>query len=149
MKQIPLTQGKVALVDDDIYEVVKNYKWYAWKHYNTYYAIRNVSRKLDPEGKQQKIRLHHTVIGKPPKDFMVDHIDGNGLNNQRSNIRIATNRINQANQGRHRKGSLVGATWHKRDKKWMARIEVDGILKHLGYFDTEQEAHEVYKRACR
>lgn len=144
MKQISLTQGKIALVDDDIYEVVKDYRWCANFQHSIWYAVRNTSRKEDPNGKQYKIRLHHIVIGKPTKRLEVDHIDGNGLNNQRSNLRIVTRRVNDQNRIEHRKGKLVGAIFHKYSGKWQARIKIDGKRKSLGYFKTEQEAHKAY-----
>jgi hypothetical protein len=119
----------------------------AHKDHNTYYVTRNTSRKDDPNGKQYKILLHHIIIGKPPKGFEVDHKDGDGLNNQRDNLRIVTNRKNHHNQIGHRKGRLVGATYHKRDKIWEAQIRINKDNKHLGYFNTEIEAHYAYIKA--
>lgn len=147
MKQIPLTQDKFALVDDDIYEVVNNYKWHVHKGRNTWYALRHMNLQEDPSGKFEFIRLHHIVVGIPPKGFEVDHKDGNGLNNQRENLQIVTKRKNQQNTCVHRTGRLVGTTWHKNNQKWLAKIQINGKMKHLGYFKTEQEAHEAYMKA--
>jgi hypothetical protein len=146
MKQIPLTQDKIALVDDDIYELIKVYKWHTMKNYNIFYAARNTSRKDDPQNKQYHIYLHHLVVGKPPKGMDVDHIDGNGLNNQRSNLRVVLHRKNTQNLLKQRMGRLVGASWNKRDKKWRADIQINGKRVYLGYFDSEQEAHETYMK---
>lgn len=147
MKQISLTQGKVALVDDDIYELIKNQKWCANRLGNTYYALRNSSRKDDPEGKQHPIFLHWLVVGEPLKGFEVDHKDGNGLNNQRNNLKIVTRRKNQQNRIEHRKGQLSGCYYNKDRKKWQAQITINGIHKGLGRYATEQEAHDAYLNA--
>jgi hypothetical protein len=145
LKQITLTQGKIALVDDDVYEVLGHLKWYAQKSYNIFYAVRHTSRK---EG-HKTIRLHHLVVGKPSKGFEVDHKDGNGLNNQRDNLRIATTRQNQQNRKQHSNGRLVGASWHKGKNKWQVQIMINGKQDSLGYFNTEQEAHDVYMEALK
>jgi hypothetical protein len=149
VKQIQLTQNQVALVDDNIYEAVSHLKWYAIKTYGIWYAARHSSRTEDAQHKQRVILLHWLVIGKPPKGMMVDHIDGDGLNNQRSNLRFATNRVNQRNQIGHRNGRLAGATFHKGTKKWQAQVLINGKKKYLGIFDTEWEAHEAYKQAVK
>ena len=144
MKQITLTQGKVALVDDDTYLIIGHLKWYAHFEHNTWYAIRNFRQN---RRKQAKIKLHHVVIGYPLNNNEIDHIDGDGLNNQRSNLRIVTHRKNQQNTHNHRNGRLAGAHYFKPDKTWRARIWIDGKLKVLGYFKTEQDAHAAYLNA--
>lgn len=147
MKQIPLTQGKVALMDDDIYEAIGHLKWYAHKEGNTYYVVRSIR---GDDGKQHNLPIHHCVMGFPLGNNEIDHRDGNGLNNQRSNLRIATRRKNQQDRQRHRKGKLSGASFIKIKYKnkvysyWQAHIRINGKRKSLGYFKTEQEAHEAY-----
>jgi hypothetical protein len=75
----------------------------------------------------------------------VDHIDCNGLNNAFSNLRLVTLRQNLQNKQIHRDGRLVGASLRV-DGKWASRISIDGKQMFLGYFDTEQEAHDRYVR---
>ena len=137
MRLILLTQGYFAQVADSMFEFLNQFKW----HYNKGYAARKV-RKAD--GTWTTERMHHYVIGKPLKGFEVDHVDGNRANNQLENLRIVTVRQNQQNRHKHRNGKLVGASYHKRNKKWVAKIVIEGKQKHLGYFESEQLAHEAY-----
>ncbi len=87
-------------------------------------------------------------MGKPLSGFEIDHKDGKGLNNQRDNLEQVTHRVNMQNRKSHRDGQLVGANFHKTSGRWLARIQIDGKRKQIGYFNTEQEAHEAYKIAC-
>lgn len=147
MKQILLTQDKVTLVDDSDYDYLNQWKWC----YHNGYAIRNSSRKGIVKVKSSQIFLHHLVIGitRLPimLELMTDHIDGDKLNNQRYNLRIVTNRINQGNRIEHRKGKLVGTrlmTDHFRVKPWEAHVTMNGKQTYLGYYETAQEAHDAY-----
>ena len=153
MRQIPLTQNKFALVDDDVYEWAKDYNWYAKYTNNLWYVARNSSIKDDVQHKQHTIWLHHCIIGFPLSNKEVDHIDGNGLNNQRSNLRFTTGRQNQQNAKKHRIGRLVGAYMFKSNYKdktyiyWAAQIKINGKTTYLGLYPTEQEAHDAYLKA--
>lgn len=82
-----------------------------------------------------------------PPGIQVDHEDGNPLNNSPDNLRLVTNRENQQNRHCHRAGKLVGARFDKRVDKWQARVEINGKSYHLGYYNTELEAHQTYVRA--
>ena len=82
MKQIPLTKNKFTLVDDEDYELVNKYNWYFGAGY---------ARSME------KILMHRLIM-KAKKGQMIDHIDGNGLNNQRSNLRFCTHSQNMANK---------------------------------------------------
>lgn len=147
MKQIPLTQDKFTQVDDDIYEWAKDYKWYARKHRRTYYAVRNF--RLERNGQQRTMFLHHCIIGFPLDKNEIDHIDGSGLNNQRSNLRIATNRGNEQNKHLTNKSSkYIGVSLRTDRDKWEAKLYIKGKTLHLGLFDVEEDAALAYKAAC-
>lgn len=98
MKLIPLSRGLFAQVDDDMFDYLNQWKWYAHKHGNTYYARRNDYKN----GKQKTLRMHNLIINKR-SGMQTDHRDHNGLNNQRYNLREATTAQNQYNipQGAH------------------------------------------------
>ena len=145
MKEIQLTQGQVALVDDENFERLNQFKWHAVKGKKIIYARRN---SITINGKQHGIYMHHEIIGRPPKGFEVDHRNGQGLNNQQYNLRFVTRRQNQQNLHNKSKGSrFPGVYWHKRLKKWKSQIEINGHRKHLGYFVNEFEAFDAYGQA--
>lgn len=145
MKKIQLTQGKVALVDDENYEKLKCFKWCAVKNGKTFYA----TRAITVNKKQIMIWMHHEIIGFPPKGFEVDHRNGNGLWNLKNNLRYVTHRQNTQNKknGKKKTSQYPGVCWKKQTQKWCAEIQVNGRKKHLGYFAGEREAFEIYKQA--
>jgi len=136
MKEIPLTQGKVALVDDDDYERVMQFKWYVFKTGNRWYAGSN------SPGLPMRILLHRFILGLKPNDPEVDHVNGNGLDCRKSNLRFATRSQNMANRLKPN-GSYSsiykGVTWNKTKQKWQAQIRADYKHISLGYFPLEQE----------
>lgn len=147
MKEIQLTQGQVALVDDEDYEELNKYKWQAHKHRNTWYATRTIRRKADPAAFQ----MHRQILGLVKGDGVeVDHIDGNGLNNTKQNLRIATNAENARNAGigiRNTSG-YKGVIFEKGPKKWRARIMVDSVPINLGLFTVIEDAARAYDKAA-
>lgn len=146
MKTIKLTQGKYALIDDEDFERLNQVKWHSHEDKNTWYAAR--SEYIN--GRQKTIRMHRLIMNAPP-DKQVDHRDGNGLNNQKGNLRYATNLQNTRNQkpliGRSSK--YKGVCWDKQHKKWMAYIMVNGKQTYLGYFDDEILAAQTYNLAAK
>lgn len=143
MKEIPLTQGKVALVDDEFFEALSQFKWCAYKHCKTFYAIRTIRL---PNGKTTTTTttksMHREVwkLSGRALPEQLDHIDRDGLNNQLDNLRPATHAEQQRNQGRRTNNTsgFIGVTWHK--DKWQADARINGDKKYLGRFDTALEA---------
>jgi len=148
-RRIPLTQGKYAIVDPEDYERLNKHKWYAIRSPSTFYAGRN-SRI----GKKRLyVKMHNEVI-KPPKGFVNDHINRNGLDNRKANLRPATRAQNIINRPYNfkRKNSpsrYKGVTWHKYQKKWQAQICHKGKRKAIGYFDSETDAARAYDKAAQ
>jgi hypothetical protein len=147
VKEIPLTQGKVALVDDEDYEYLSQWKWWAMKNGKNWYAGRN-SRTID--GKRFNVYMHRVIMQAGPGQ-QIDHRDGNACNNTRSNLRFATHSQNQGNQRRNsiNTSSYKGVTWQKNDKKWVSKINKNKQRYHLGYFDDPIEAALAYDRAAK
>jgi len=134
---IPLTQSKFTIVDAEDYDRLSQYKWYASKCKNTFYACR-------VEG-GTTIRMHREIM-RAPKGLICDHIDHNGLHNRKGNLRLCTNAQNCYNQQPCATGTskYKGVSWHKCSRKWSARIRCDGKLYNLGDFDNEMEAAMAY-----
>lgn len=147
MKQIPLTQGKFASVDDIDYDDLSQYKWYASKEGNTWYAVRNVRAG---NGRQITIRMHRSILGVTDPNIHVDHRDGDGTNNTRQNIRPCTKAENRRNlniQARNSTG-FKGVTLQLGRKKFRSQIRIDGGIIHLGNFSTAEEAARAYDEAA-
>lgn len=145
MKEIPLTQKKSALVDDEDYPELSKYRWHVAKQRTgNYYAIRNSPRE---NGKQQTIRMHRVILG-TPTGMDTDHINGNGLDNRRENLRIVTARGNAQNLHIPKTSKYVGVSWDDPNRKWVARIKIREKCRNLGYFDDEKDASAAYARAC-
>lgn len=144
-EEIPLTKGFVALVDDDDYErVITAGKWHTHINGRTAYAEHNIQR---PSGVRSKITLHTFLTGWP----MVDHRNGDGLDNRRANLRPATVAENARNSRVRSSNSsgFHGVGYYKRYGKWSARIRVFGRRIELGYFLTPEEAGRAYDAAAR
>ena len=84
-----------------------------------------------------------------PIGMYIDHINGNRIDNRFENLRLVTDRENNQNRKVHRKGKLVGCSFHKPMNKYRARIGIGKKLIHLGYYTTEEEAHNIYVSACK
>jgi len=147
-REIPLTQGQVALVDESDYDLLNQWKWCVKKDRNTYYAMRGVERN----GKSKSIMMHRLILGLKKNDStQADHVDGNGLNNRRSNLRVCTNQQNQFNQ-RHQIGKsskYKGVCWNKKDKIWTAQIRKDQKSYHLGSFRNERDGALAYNKKAK
>ncbi|HUV64895.1 MAG TPA: HNH endonuclease [Sedimentisphaerales bacterium] len=136
MKEIPLTRGMVTIVDDCDYEWLSQWKWYAQRGYNTFYAVRHGGVV---GGKQIDIRMHRLILGLEHGDSREgDHQNHNGLDNQHSNIRIVTKQENRFNQ------DAKGYWWVAAKHKWVAQIQVNGRSMHIGYYTDPRDARQAY-----
>jgi hypothetical protein len=137
-QQIPLTQGRFALVDDADFEALSKRRW----SYNQGYAVHYVP------GSTQMMFMHRLIMT-PPPDLQVDHINQNRLDNRRSNLRFATRSQNQANKGIqiNNTSGYKGVTCH--NGRWEVRIRVNGRRLHLSHYDDPVVAAQVYDAAAR
>lgn len=145
MKEIPLTHGKVALVDDADYEILMAMgKWHYKKDQG--YAAKSVY--LPPiNGVRRQITLRmHRFIMNTPKGLETDHVDRNRLNNQRSNLRICTKSENQRNVSNRKDNTsgYKGINWNKQHRKWVVRIQVDNKRIFVGVFRDLDAAIHAY-----
>ena len=148
MKQIKLTHGKVALVDDADYDWLNQWKWYASRNRDTWYAKRDIRLS---SGKQFSISMARQILGLESGDKkQADHINHNTLNNCRDNLRICTLRQNQRNQKPQRNAvsQFKGVSWYKSLGKWIARIGINKEKKYLGCFTKEKDAALAYDKAA-
>jgi hypothetical protein len=144
MKEIPLTKGMVALVDDEDFDFLNQWKWHASKHYNNYYA----ARRPYPERKVIKM---HSVILDVPTGYLPDHKNGNTLDNRRENLRICTFAESAHNTGissRIKSSRFKGVYWSKDDKKWRSYIKANGKRLSLGFYHDEVLAALAYDEAA-
>ena len=148
MKEIVLTQGKVALVDDEDYEYLNQFKWCAHlsKKTGLWYAERGV-RII--KGKQFTLGMHRVIMGIMDKTD-IDHKDRNGLNNQKINLRICSRTLNEGNSILRKDSTtgIKGVHYHKGHKKYTARIQFKRKRIALGDFKTKQEAAIAYNEAA-
>lgn len=141
-KIIELTKGYIAIVDDDDFETVSNHSWCADTSMENYVrAYCNIKKKI--------IKLHRFVLKLTDSKIIVDHINGNPLDNRKENLRICTRSQNQCNQKtwKSTKSSRYkGVSWRPDRSKWCAYISKNGKRKSLGCYHSEHEAAEAYNK---
>jgi hypothetical protein len=137
-KEIPLTQGRVALVDDEDFDRLSRFKW----HFNNGYAVRHEG----PFGKQKRIYMHREIIH-IPDGMETDHVNGNRCDNRKVNLRSSTRSQNMANAGSpsNNVSGFKGVSWNKARGKWRAHFR----KIYLGSFDDPIEAAHAYDKAAK
>lgn len=142
MKRVPLTRGKYAVVDDSDFCSLCRFKWIALWNGKKWYAVTWVG----PRGNQKCLYMHRVLLS-TPKGFETDHWDGNGLNNRRANLRVATHHQNQGNRKPTRHSSRYkGVFACRRSGNWRAAIVLNGKQFRLGHFSTQKGAALAYDK---
>lgn len=145
MIEVPLTKGYVAVIDDEYWELVAQHRWRVLVQPHGQYAIAALPRR---NGKQRTLSMHRLILD-AGSGQMVDHIDKDGLNNKRGNLRFCTKAQNAQNR-RHLGGESPyrGVFWYKKSGRWGARITARREERFLGLFSSEEEAARAYDRSA-
>lgn len=147
MKEIELTQGKVAIVDDEDFEYISQWKWC---YHSAGYAVRAEGKR----GKQVHIYMHREIL-KPPSGMFTDHVNGDRLDNRKINLRSCNDSQNASNKGlqKNNTSGYKGASWCNKYKKWLSSITFTKnrrvSKKFLGYFKSAEAAARAYDKAAR
>lgn len=142
MKLIPLSKGQHAIVDDEDYDAMNSVKWYTYECFYTFYAMRTVRMG---GGKKKSFHMHR-MINKTPDGMLTDHINGNGLDNRKENLRSVSHKENMVNCARNtpKRPKYRGISWHKSNYKWYAQITIDSKNIYIGSFHNQEEAASAY-----
>jgi hypothetical protein len=147
-RRIPLTRGKYAIVDPEDFERLNKFKWHTNKGRYTCYAVRTAFKN----GKRIHTKMHRVIMN-APEHLLVDHINHNGLDNRKANLRTATiaqNNVNRASYKRKNSPSKYkGVYWSKRDQKWQVQICYNYKIRTIGQFEDEIHAAKAYDQAAR
>jgi hypothetical protein len=148
MKEINISRGKKVFVDDEDFNILSQHKWNACCDgiSKNFYARRTARV---PGGGWMAISMHRFILGNKCIGFVVDHKDGNTLNNQKINLRICTRSQNGANRKIQKNNTSGYPGVSKSRNKWQANIMVNKKSKHLGVFETPEMAYNAYKLECK
>lgn len=150
---VPLTKGYEAIIDASNVSLIDKWNWVALTVYRKngsircVYGWRNTPRGV---GKRRPIYLHREILG-IAHGILCDHIDGNGLNNCKANLRVATHSENQRNgrlSSRNSSG-VKGVYWNRANRNWVAQIRANGKCINLGSFSNIEMAAKSYAEASR
>ena len=138
---------KIVLLDDEDAAELILPSICIWRGVNrgiSYYAIYHVPKQ------DKQIKLHRYLLGITDPSIRVDHINRNGLDNRRCNLRLATPSQNQHNKVAYRnnKSGYKGVSWHKGGRKWIAQIKCGEIHKYLGLYRSKEDAANAYNQAA-
>ena len=156
MKTIGLSNGMVAIVDDEDYERLLAYTWWAEIDTRTDVVYARGKRRIGNTGSKRgvvrdnpKVRMHQVVMQAHDPSHEIDHVDHNGLNNQKFNLRLATRKEQTHNtRGRFRARRSLFKGVEKAGAKWRARIRINGKSLHLGCFESQHDAALAYNKAA-
>jgi len=146
VRGIPLTKGKITIVDTENYEWLMQWRWCTDQRKDTSYARRNFRKN----GKQHTMKIHREILNLTNVDIRdIDHKNGNGLDNRRINLRLVSPGLNGANcrMRKNNTSGFRGVYWHKKAKKWGAQIMVCHKQIYLGLYSQIEIAGEAYKKA--
>lgn len=148
MKEIQLTQGKVAIVDDEDFEELSKYKWWVCNY-------RYASTIIKIEGKSKFISMHRFILKLEDNPNFVDHINGNGMDNRKENLRLCSNSQNKMNAKKrsdHKNSKYKGVSFSKDPKRkkspWRVKITLNKKVVFSRYFSTELQAAKAYNEAA-
>ena len=144
---VTLTRGYEAIIDAADVPLVEGVNWTTMAVTgNSVYAQRYYGD--NQTGKRITLLMHRVIMG-APTGMMIDHIDGDGTNNRRSNMRIATHAENMRNRrmSTNNTSGFKGVHWEKKSQKWRAQIRINSVRRYLGLFDTPEAAHAAYVAA--
>ena len=147
MKQIPLSRGMLAIVSEEDYPRLAKFNWYARKNGRRWYACRQVRQ----DGKIRQLTMHGCLM-KPENGDVVDHVNHNGLDNRRENLRTckrSQNGWNMQKRSALTSSKYKGVSWRRADSRWVAQISANGKNRLVGKFETEEAAAEAYDHAAR
>jgi hypothetical protein len=144
--RIHLTRSQFAKVDPEDYIWLSQFRWHCKVNKCAIYAVRTINHA----GKSKRIFMHR-LIASTPSRLVCDHINHNGLDNRKQNLRNCTKQENGMNRPSQKNGTsrYKGVCWHRRMKKWVAYIKGKGKKRHLGYFISETSAAKAYDIAAR
>lgn len=146
-KLIPLTQGFHAIVDAEDYDALSAFKWCVRPAGRRFYAQRGYAKE---DKSWTTMQMHRQIMSATP-EMMVDHINHDGLDNRRENLRLCS-RLENCRNKRSAIGTssqFLGVTWDKKSYKWRTRITVDGHRRLIGFFNSEIKAAIAYDNAAR
>jgi len=145
-RKIYVGEGRYAIVDQKDFCLLNNLEWTVKEDFDSIYAVRFFRR----EGSSSKLLSMHRFICNPPAGLVIDHINCNGLDNRRDNLRLATHSQNNCNRPKRRNTTsrFVGVHFAKKMNKWAAQIKYTGGKKWLGYFDNETDAAKAFDAAA-
>ena len=141
------TNGLTVIIDKCDEDVSCQQSWFAIKKDHMFYVVTNIyDKNLTNKSKLKRVYFHRYILGEIPKGMVVDHINGNSLDNRRSNLRVVRQQQNKRNLGgalTNSKSGVRGVYWHKQRNKWAASIRHDGKNISLGLHDDIEEARKA------